>query len=87
MAYSLYLGYNVIFILVCFILKQKLLLSFYYFFKGVKRRLNLETLNYGYEDVPSVPVSKRMRKWSNSSAGSEPSPAQSGKKYKIKNIP
>lgn len=50
----------------------------------MKRRLNLETLNYGYEDVPSVPIAKRMRKWSNSSAGSEPSPAQSGKEIQNK---
>ncbi|XP_050422647.1 transcription factor E2F6-like [Adelges cooleyi] len=52
--------------------------------QGVKRRLNLETSNYAYEDDVAVPVTaKRMRKWSSSSAGSEsPSPAQSvaGKK-------
>jgi len=52
--------------------------------QGVKRRLNLETLNFGYEDVTSTPMTaKRVRKWSSSSAGSEsPSPAQSvaGKK-------
>lgn len=52
--------------------------------QGVKRRLNLETLNFGYEDVTSTPMTaKRMRKWSSSSAGSESaSPAQSvaGKK-------
>lgn len=46
-------------------------------FKGVKRRLNLESLNFGYDDVtPST--AKLMRKWSSSSAGSEPSPAQNG---------
>lgn len=57
-----------------------------YFLKGVKRRLNLETLNFGYEDVSSTPMTaKRMRKWSNSSAGSEsPSPAQSGIKTRYK---
>ncbi|CAI6348918.1 unnamed protein product [Macrosiphum euphorbiae] len=49
--------------------------------QGVKRRLNLESLNFGYDDVtPST--AKLMRKWSSSSAGSEPSPAQNvaGKK-------
>lgn len=46
--------------------------------KGVKRRLNLESLNYGYEDVTPL-TAKRLRKWSSSSAGSEPSPAQNGK--------
>ncbi|XP_025415717.1 transcription factor E2F2-like isoform X2 [Sipha flava] len=50
--------------------------------QGVKRRLNLETLNFGYEDVSTAPMTaKRMRKLSNSSAGSEsPSPAQNARK-------
>ncbi|XP_050541791.1 transcription factor E2F2-like [Daktulosphaira vitifoliae] len=51
--------------------------------QGVKRRLNLETSNFGYEEVSTSMTPKRMRKWSSSSGGSEnPSPAQSvaGKK-------
>jgi len=51
--------------------------------QGVKRQLNLETLSFGYEDVSSTPMTaKRMRKWSSSSAGSEPSPAQSAVRKK-----